>query len=302
MIIERAEELAKDDDAMRAFRELQELHKMWKEELGPVDKEHREAIWERFKAATKAINEKKQLYFKEIDKIYEKNLEKKEEIIAAIEAIASEKTNSHGLWQKKIKEIEALRENFFNAGKVPIKVNEATWAKFKEAVRNFNRKKNAFYKELKKEQYDNLQKKRELVKIAEDNKDSEDFDATTPLMKKIQSDWKKIGHVPRKDSDKIWKQFKTACNFYFDRLHAKRNEANKEFIEAFKKKQELLDTLKNIEFSDDKNKDLEKIKAHVNTWKNLGRVPNDKRFIEGKFNKTVDALFSKLKIDKMKLK
>ncbi|WP_439644788.1 DUF349 domain-containing protein [Jejuia pallidilutea] len=117
-------------------------------------------------------------------------------------------------------------------------------------------------------------------------------------MKKIQSDWKKIGHVPRKDSDKIWKQFKTACNFYFDRLHAKRNEANKEFIEAFKKKQELLDTLKNIEFSDDKNKDLEKIKAHVNTWKNLGRVPNDKRFIEGKFNKTVDALFSKLKIDK----
>ncbi|GAL89310.1 DUF349 domain-containing protein [Jejuia pallidilutea] len=298
MIIERAEELAKDDDAMRAFRELQELHKMWKEELGPVDKEHREAIWERFKAATKAINEKKQLYFKEIDKIYEKNLEKKEEIIAAIEAIASEKTNSHGLWQKKIKEIEALRENFFNAGKVPIKVNEATWAKFKEAVRNFNRKKNAFYKELKKEQYDNLQKKRELVKIAEDNKDSEDFDATTPLMKKIQSDWKKIGHVPRKDSDKIWKQFKTACNFYFDRLHAKRNEANKEFIEAFKKKQELLDTLKNIEFSDDKNKDLEKIKAHVNTWKNLGRVPNDKRFIEGKFNKTVDALFSKLKIDK----
>jgi hypothetical protein len=298
MIIERAEELAKDDDAMRAFRELQELHKMWKEELGPVDKEHREAIWERFKAATKAINEKKQLYFKEIDKIYEKNLEKKEEIIAAIEAIASEKTNSHGLWQKKIKEIEALRENFFNAGKVPIKVNEATWARFKEAVRNFNRKKNAFYKELKKEQYDNLQKKRELVKIAEDNKDSEDFDATTPLMKKIQSDWKKIGHVPRKDSDKIWKQFKTACNFYFDRLHAKRNEANKEFIEAFKKKQELLDTLKNIEFSDDKNKDLEKIKAHVNTWKNLGRVPNDKRFIEGKFNKTVDALFSKLKIDK----
>ncbi|PQV44904.1 uncharacterized protein DUF349 [Jejuia pallidilutea] len=298
MIIERAEELAKDDDAMRAFRELQELHKMWKEELGPVDKEHREAIWERFKAATKAINEKKQLYFKEIDKIYEKNLEKKEEIIATIEAIASEKTNSHGLWQKKIKEIEALRENFFNAGKVPIKVNEATWAKFKEAVRNFNRKKNAFYKELKKEQYDNLQKKRELVKIAEDNKDSEDFDATTPLMKKIQSDWKKIGHVPRKDSDKIWKQFKTACNFYFDRLHAKRNEANKEFIEAFKKKQELLDTLKNIEFSDDKNKDLEKIKAHVNTWKNLGRVPNDKRFIEGKFNKTVDALFSKLKIDK----
>ncbi|SEQ50274.1 protein of unknown function [Hyunsoonleella jejuensis] len=297
-IIERAEELAKDDDAMHAFRELQELHKMWKEELGPVGKEHREVIWERFKAATKAINEKKQLYFKEIDKVYEKNLEKKQDIISKIEAIAEESTNSHGGWQKKIKEIETLREAFFNAGKVPIKVNEATWAKFKDAVRNFNRKKNAFYKELKKEQYQNLQKKRELVKIAEDNKDSEDFEATTPLMKKIQSDWKKIGHVPRKDSDKIWKQFKTACNAYFDKLHSKRNEANKEFIEAYNKKQELLSTLKELKLTKDKDKDLETIKAHVNTWKNIGRVPNDKRFIEGKFNKAIDELFSKLNVDK----
>ncbi len=297
-IIERAEELAKEDDALKAFRELQELHKMWKEELGPVAKEHRELIWDRFKAATKQINDKKQLYFKEIDKVYEKNLEKKEGIIANIDKVASETTNSHGGWQKKIKEIEGLREDFFNAGKVPIKVNEATWAKFKEAVRNFNRKKNAFYKDLKKEQYQNLQKKRELVKIAEDNKDSEDFEATTPLMKKIQSDWKKIGHVPRKDSDKIWKQFKTACNSYFDRLHSKRNEANKEFLEAFDKKQKLLDTLKNLKLSKDKEKDVATIKSHVNNWKTLGRVPNDKRYIEGKFNKTVDELFVKLKIDK----
>ncbi|GGD10982.1 DUF349 domain-containing protein [Hyunsoonleella pacifica] len=297
-IIELAEELGKYDDPMRAFRELQELHKMWKEELGPVGKEHREVIWERFKAATKVINDKKQVYFKEIDKVYEKNLEKKEEIISEIANITSNASNSHGGWQKKIKEIEILRENFFNAGKVPIKVNETTWSKFKEAVRNFNRKKNAFYKDLKKEQYQNLQKKKELVKIAEDNMDSEDFDATTPLMKKIQSDWKKIGHVPRKDSDKIWKQFKTACNAYFDRLHSKRNEANKEFIEAFNKKQELLETLKNIELTKDKDKDLTVIKDHVNTWKTLGKVPNDKRYIEGKFNKVVDELFSKLKIDK----
>ncbi|WP_203258822.1 DUF349 domain-containing protein [Hyunsoonleella ulvae] len=297
-IIELAEELGKYDDPMRAFRELQELHKMWKEELGPVGKEHRETIWERFKAATKVVNDKKQAYFKEIDKVYEKNLEKKEEIISEIIDITSNPANSHGGWQKKIREIEVLREKFFNAGKVPIKVNEATWAKFKEAVRSFNRKKNAFYKDLKKEQYQNLQKKKELVKIAEDNKDSEDFDATTPLMKKIQSDWKKIGHVPRKESDKIWKQFKTACNAYFDRLHSKRNEANKEFIEAYNKKQELLETLRNIKLSKDKDKDLTVIKDHINTWKTLGRVPNDKRFIEGKFNKVVDELFSKLNIDK----
>src|SRR5690606_37285328 len=173
-IIERAEELAEDNDVLRAFRELQELHKMWKEELGPVDREHRETVWERFKASTKIINDKRQAYFQELDKVYEKNLEKKLEIIDKINEVNQQDIKSHGAWQKQIKVIESLRNEFFEAGKVPIKVNEATWAKFKTAVRTFNRQKNAFYKGLKKEQYSNLQKKIELIKIAEDNKDSED--------------------------------------------------------------------------------------------------------------------------------
>src|SRR5690606_18482574 len=133
-IIERAEELAKDPDIIRAFRELQELHKMWKEELGPVDREHREAIWERFKAATKIINDRRQTYYQELDKSYEKNLETKLDIINRINDINNQETKSHGAWQNKIKIVEALRNDFFNAGKVPIKVNEATWAKFKAAV------------------------------------------------------------------------------------------------------------------------------------------------------------------------
>ncbi|WP_372753327.1 DUF349 domain-containing protein [Mariniflexile sp.] len=298
LIIDRAEELAKDDNVMRAFRELQELHKMWKEELGPVDKEHREVIWDKFKAATKIINDKRQLYYQEIDKVYEKNLEKKLEVIEAIRAISSENLNSHNAWQKKIKEVEALRDTFFNIGKVPSKVNEATWAKFKESVRIFNRTKNAFYKGLKKDQYTNLQKKLELIKIAEDNKDSEDFEVTTALMKKIQNDWKKVGHVPRKDSDKIWKQFKTACNFYFDKLHATKNAANKESLEAFNNKINLLDTLKDLKSSGDKNKDVETVKEFINKWKEFGRVPNDKRYIEGKFNKAIEEFLSGIKMDK----
>ena len=297
-IIERAEELAQEDDVLHAFRELQDLHKMWKEELGPVDREHREEIWERFKSATKIINDKRQKYFQEIDKVYEKNLEKKLEIIAAIEAISTEEVNSHNLWQNKIKEIEALREAFFNAGKVPAKVNEETWTKFKSVVRAFNKRKNAFYKALKKEQYKNLQKKLELIKIAEDNKDNEDIPTTIALMKKIQSDWKKIGHVPRKDSDKIWKRFKTACNYFFDKLHASRDAANKVGIDAFNKKNELLYSMKEIELSGDKEKDLETLKTIIENWKNIGQVPKNKRYIEGKFNKTLDELFSKLKMKK----
>ncbi|WP_396600545.1 DUF349 domain-containing protein [Algibacter sp. R77976] len=298
LIIERAEELAQDEDAMRAFRELQELHKMWKEELGPVPREHRESIWERFKIATKTINDKRQVYYKEIDKIYEKNLEQKLEIISKIEDIATQDTNSHGSLQKKIKAIEELREAFFSAGKVPIKVNEATWAKFKDAVRSFNRKKNAFYKNLKKDQFKNLQLKLDLIKIAEDNKESDDFEATTPLMKKIQSDWKKIGHVPRKDSDKIWKRFKAACNEYFDRIHAKRNAASEEQVEAYNKKNEFLKSLKDLELPTDKEKGIETIKEQIKEWQTLGRVPSDKRYIDGKFQKTIDGLLTDLKVDK----
>lgn len=298
-IIARAEELAKDDNVLRAFRELQELHKMWKEELGPVGKEHREVIWEQFKAATKTINDKRQAYFKKLDKSYEKNLEKKLEIIASIDAITNQdSTSSHNVWQKKIKEIESLRNDFFNAGKVPIKVNESTWAKFKDSVRTFNRKKNAFYKELKKDQYSNLQKKLELIKIAEDNKDSDDFAAITPLMKKIQSDWKKIGHVPRKDSDKIWKQFKTACNYYFDKLHASRNAESKESLEAFSKKNDLLNALKNLELKGTKEENIQTIKDQITQWRSIGKVPNDKRYIEGKFQNAIDGLLSSLDMDK----
>lgn len=300
-IIERAEELAKDDNINRSFRELQVLHKLWKEELGPVAKEHREDIWERFSNATKTIHDKRQEYYADLDKAYEKNLEKKEDIISKIQVIAEDKANSHGAWQKKIKEVEALREAFFNAGKVPLKVNEATWSKFKDAVRTFNRGKNKFYKELKKDQYENLQKKKELIKIAEENKDSEDFAVVTPLMKKIQNDWKKIGHVPRRDSDKIWKQFKAACNHYFDRMHAERKAENQHLYDAFDKKVKLLDELKTLELSGDNKADVETLKTKIADWKSIGYVPQNKRYIDGKFYKAIDEAFDKLKMEKSKL-
>ncbi|MBT8278654.1 MAG: DUF349 domain-containing protein [Bacteroidia bacterium] len=297
-IIARAEELAQDSDSNRAFRELQALHKMWKEELGPVAKEYREDIWMRFKAATKAIHDKRQLYFQELDKAYLKNLEKKQEIISEIEKLAEDDSTNHSVWQKKIKSVEDLRQQFFNAGKVPIKVNEATWSKFKEAVRGFNRKKNSFYKGLKKDQYNNLQKKLDLIKIAEEHKDSDDFEATTPLMKKVQSDWKQIGHVPRKDSDKIWNQFKSACNHYFNRLHEQKNASNKEEEEAYAKKNEVLAKLKSIKFTKDVQKNLKTIRSEVEHWRTLGKVPYNKRYIDGKFNKAINALYGKLDVEK----
>jgi len=297
-IIARAEELVKEDNVNRAFRELQLLHKMWKEELGPVAKEFRDEIWEKFSEATKKIHEKRRAYFEQLDKEREKNLEVKLDIVKQIEKLANTEIKSHKQAQKNIKLVNELRELFFKAGKVPKKDNDSIWKSFKENVRTFNRAKNAFYKGLKKEQQKNLEKKLELIKIAEDNKDSDDFETITPLMKKIQADWKKIGFVPRKHSDKIWKRFKAACNHYFDRFHAHKNEENKEEFEAFKAKKDLLDKIKKYKLKGDKDKDLKVIKSYIDKWTSIGLVPQQKRYIEGKFNKALDQLFQNIKIDK----
>tara|TARA_R110000850_G_scaffold150497_1_gene273217 strand:+ start:125560 stop:127716 length:2157 start_codon:yes stop_codon:yes gene_type:complete len=297
-IINRAEELAAEENINKAFRELQMLHKMWKEDTGPVAKEYRDDVWDRFSAATKVIHDKRAAFQKEMEKDFEKNLDKKNEIVEQINALTENTKDSHQAWQNAIKKLEKLRETFFSIGKVPIKNNDESWSAFKNAVRTFNRKKNQFYKNQKKEQFANLAKKQELIKIAEENKDSEDFDVVTPLMKKIQNEWKTIGHVPRRDSDKIWKQFKAACNHYFDRLHAERNQASEEEQKALDKKNAMIEELKAFELSGKTKEDLKTIKDKIAEWKAIGRVPFNKKNIDSKFNKIIDALFKKLDMSK----
>jgi len=297
-IVARVEELVNEEDVNKAFRELQALHKIWKEEIGPVSREQREEIWNRFSELTKQIHDKREAQFAKSREHEHENLENKKDIIARINAIAAEKIEIHSGWQGQIDRVEALREEFFKAGKVPADVNEETWAAFKAAVRNFNVVKNSFYKDIKKDQQTNLNRKLALVEKANALKESDDFETTTQTMKQIQEEWKTIGHVPRKYSDSVWKDFKAACNFYFDRLHAQRNEANKDEIEAFDKKKEYLDNLKDFELTGDHRTDLDAIKKHIEAWKTFGRVPQARRHIEGKFNKILDALFDKLSLSK----
>lgn len=297
-LIGRAEELAQQGDVGKAFRELQMLHKMWKEDIGPVAKEFREEVWEKFSVATKIIHDKRQEFLKDEEKYYEGNLDLKNDIIDKIKEIPSNTGNNHKAWQNAIKEVQKLRDQYFEAGKVPRTKTKEIWKSFKESTHDFNKAKNRFYKDQKKEQFINLEKKRELIEFAEENKDNEDFEVVTPLMKKIQSDWKAIGHVPRKESDKVWKQFKNACNHYFDRVHVERNEANKEEMVHFEKKKDFMDSLSNLKFSGKHTEDLKVIKDKISEWKDIGRVPFNKRNIERKFNKVLDELFGKLKLDK----
>jgi len=301
-LIGRAEELTKEENNNKAFRELQMLHKMWKEEIGPVAKEFSDEIWDKFSAATKIIHDKRNQHLEELEAEAEKNVEFKIEIINNINSLTdTAKNKGHQIWQNTIKKVQELRDQFFEAGNVPRSKNKEIWNTFKETTRNFNKEKNAFYKSQKKEQFDNLAKKRELIKIAQDNKDGDDFETLTPLMKKIQTDWKKIGHVPRKDSDKIWKEFKAVCNHYFDRLHSQKNEANKEEIANFEAKKVFLDSLKSLSLEGDYKKDIVTITAKIKEWKGLGRVPYNKKNIEQDFNKKLDDLFEKLDLDKKQI-
>ena len=297
-IILRVEELLLEEDVNKAFRELQDLHKMWKEDIGPVSKENRDEIWNQFSDLTKKMHDKREVLFEKLRGAENENLEKKKVIISQIEELASIKVNSHSQWLAQIEKVEALRTAFFAAGKVPSDVNEETWAGFKTAVRNFNSFKNSFYKDIKKDQTENLNKKNALVAKAIALQDSTDFAVTTPIMKRIQDEWKQIGHVPRKYSDKVWKEFKDACNHYFDKLKEQKNEENSEEVASFENKKAYLETLREFQLTGDHKTDLDAIKLHIENWKNLGKVPFPRRHIEGKFNKILDALFDKLSLSK----
>ena len=297
-IVTRVEELVNEADINKAFRELQDLHKIWKEDIGPVSREHRDEIWNKFSDLTKQMHDKREVLFENLRGTELENLEKKKEIIVKIEVLATEKVNAHSQWLTQIEKVEALRTAFFSAGKVPSEVNEETWAAFKTAVRNFNSFKNSFYKDIKRDQNSNLSRKTALVAKAKELQESNDFAATTPIMKQIQEEWKQIGHVPRKYSDKIWVEFKDACNHYFDKLKEQKNEENSEEVEAFDKKKAYLETLREFQLTGDHKTDLDAIKLHIENWKGFGRVPFPRRHIEGKFNKVLDALFEKLSLSK----
>ena len=297
-IIARVEELVNEADTNKAFRELQDLHKIWKEDIGPVSRENREVIWKRFSELTKQMHDQREAYFESFRAVEGDNLVKKNELIAQLQTLAQEKVDSHQAWLNQIVKVEALRNEFFATGKVPTEVNEATWASFKTTVRDFNVLKNSFYKDIKKDQNDNLSKKQALVDKANELKDSEDFVATTAMMKQIQEEWKTVGHVPRKFSDTLWNEFRAACNHYFERLKNSRKEEDGDEVAAFEKKKEYLETLRSFELIGEHKTDLDAIKAHIEAWKALGKVPFNRRHIEGKFNKILDALFEKLSLSK----
>ncbi|MFY0629191.1 MAG: DUF349 domain-containing protein [Flavobacteriaceae bacterium] len=292
-LIEKAEALTEMEDINTAFKELQKLHKFWKEDIGPVSKDMREEVWQKFSDATKKIHDKRHNYFREMKSHYGEIIDAKLLVIEEIENYDSSKNATHNDWQKSIKDIEALRQKYFDAGKLPYSKSESVWQKFKAATKQFNQAKNKFYKQEKGSQQDNLKKKMDLIALAESLKDSDDWETATNTFKKIQSDWKKIGHVPRKFSDDIWKKFKAACNHYFDRYHNQKNALSKEQKEAVDKKNEFVESLKEADYTT-----KESISDLMNVWNSMGKSPRSARGVDAKFNKFIDKALGGLSIGK----
>ncbi|MFV0189162.1 MULTISPECIES: DUF349 domain-containing protein [unclassified Empedobacter] len=307
-IIKRAEELIGEQNVQKALNELQYLHRLWKEEAVPVQEDLREPTWQKFKELTNKIHDRKGELNEKIKQEQKDNLEKKNQIIARIKEISEQATTkSHGDWQKAISEINSLRENFITIGRVPKDKNSATWEAFKEVTRQFNHIKNDFYKNLKSEQQLNLEKKLALLEIAKQHTESTDWNASVQVIKKIQNDWKKIGHVPRKNSDKIWKEFKDTCNQFFDRYKKRHEQANQKLELNFEKKQAFLNDFKNQTISEDKDEALKQLEEIQHNWTNLGKVPSEKISINQEFtdvyHKKLDALnLSKNQLNDYKLK
>lgn len=270
-IIERTEALLNEQDFKKAYAELQELHRIWKEELGPVSKEVRQEVWERFSSATKQMHDKKQQILELEDRERELNLTKKQEVLSRFQETVSATISSQKELKDQEKAVEELKNSFYALGPVPKKDQKLLSKQLRELFRQFNQSKNAFYKEQKKVYQENLSKKRALIEQAESLKERTDFKVVTPLIKELQQQWKQTGHVPRKYSEPLWEAFRGACNAYFERLKSQKNNSRVQFNEQRKQLSSLIETAES--FTPSKNKDanfqqLYKLKDAMN--KQLG--------------------------------
>ena len=293
-IIARAEELINEASVQKALNELQYLHRLWKEEAEPVAEEFRDSTWEVFKEISNKIHERKSELLAQIEVEQQKALEKKNEIIAKLKDFASSKEAvTHNYWQQAIKQVEQLRSEFLKLGNVPKKLSNQNWTEFKTALRAFNTKKNDFYKNLKNSQHVNLEKKQKLISIAQDNMHSEDWDTAVPLFKKLQEDWKNIGHVPKNQANKVWNDFRDACNTFFNNFREKNASTTDDWKQNYHQKKALLEELKQI---NDEEGSVEKIEQIKSSWDSIGKVPRNKMSINNEFNK---VLKEKLKLNKI---
>ena len=294
-LCEEAEALDKVPDVVSAFHQLQELHAQYRE-IGPVAKDLREQIWARFKAASTVINKKHQQHFEELRAKEEENLAKKTELCEKVEALAKEENKGIGDWEKHSKAIIALQQEWKTIGFAPQKMNVKIFERFRAACDDFFSRKSEFFKQLKQQFAANAEKKRELIKKAQELTDSTDWKTTGDKFVALQKEWKTIGAVPKKLGDQLWNEFLTACNHFFDARNAAHAGTRTEEKANLQKKRDIIAQLKELaEQGVDNAQD--KVQELVDAYNAVGHVPfkeKDKIFKE--YHDVLDKIYSDLHV------
>ena len=265
-----AETLAESGNVIDAFRELQKLHEQWKE-YGPVAKEFRESIWERFKAATAVINKKYQAHFEGLKEQQADNLAKKTALCEKVEEIAGREVANSNEWNAFSKEIEDIQKEWKGIGFASKKENQKIYDRFRAACDKFYERKRDFYSEYKDSINANLDKKIALCEAAEELKTSTDWKKATDQFISLQKQWKEIGAVPRKKSDQLWKRFRAACDEFFAERDKNAKPEN-DYYGNLKAKQRLIEEIKAYELKGD-DSDLQAMHDFQKRWQEIGFVP-----------------------------
>ncbi|WP_430816840.1 DUF349 domain-containing protein [Carboxylicivirga sp. RSCT41] len=296
-LCEKAEKLLLEPTIVKAFKTLQKYHEQWRE-IGPVPREQKEELWARFKEATSSINKRHQEYFEGLKDQLQKNLEAKTELCEKAEVLSALELHSPKEWEAKSKELIELQTIWKTIGFAPKKDNNKIYERFRSACDTFFNNKRQFFKSYKSEQAHNLQLKTDLCVQAESMKESTDWKRTTDEYIKIQKKWKEIGPVPRKQSDAIWKRFRTACDAFFDHKNKFFNKKDESQDENLKLKLALIEEVKAFEPSDNAEENFQKLQAYQHRWNEIGHVPiKEKDRVNQEFRSHINHYFDNLNLN-----
>ncbi len=300
-LCEKTEELLLETSAIKSFKKLQKYHEEWKE-IGPVPADKKDEIWERFKNTTDKINDRRREHYSIIEQDQQKNLETKTALCEQGEAVLVLKNESIKEWQDNTNKVNELLKIWKSVGPVPQKVNTEIWTRFKSSLDTFFANKKEFFDKLKEQQLQNYNLKVELCMQAESLQQNNDWKKTTNELIRLQNEWKKIGPVPKKHSDKIWKRFRAACDAFFNAKSAYFTNIQGHEEENLKKKTDLMNRLKEYQFGEDKAANLEVLKNFQREWTEIGHIPmKEKDRLHNEFRGLISQQLDKLKISEVEM-
>ncbi len=299
-ICKKAEALLNEKSLNTMHEKLQELHEHWKN-IGPVDREKRDEIWDRFQITTKIIHKKRNDYFLQKKDSNDKKLEQKDSICKAIDELATKGAVSHQGWQNLIVQCKELEERWKVIGRLGKKENSVAWKTLRSCLNNFYNAKNDFYKNKKQNTAKVIAAKTAICEKAEALKDSTDWKETSQKLIKLQKDWKGSGFMPKHISDKLWKRFRTACDTFFNTRKNHFNDLDNAKENNLKTKKNLLKEVKEFSPSEDGRADFKTLGEFTKKWKVSGQVPFKKQAIEKEFEKLMNKHYDAVKLEKQEI-